>query len=127
MPFNLISFLLGRAILSQEGVDPDRANQLSILTGFLPPMQGLVITAVVGQREAPTPIAQPPITPEKIRVPLVEGKDAIEATRTLVNVGFTNIKCDPGACCTVVKQTPEAGNDVLRDVQIELALRVSTD
>ena len=87
MQFNPISFLLGRFILSSQGIDPSRANQLSVFAGFLPPVQGLVITAVIGQREAPTPIVISPPGLEK-EIPLVIKEDAKETKEIYFDEGF---------------------------------------
>jgi hypothetical protein len=125
MPFNPISFLLGRAMLSSRGVDSDRANQLSVIAGFLPPVQGLVIAAVIGQREAPTPIVPQPAIPEK-EIPLVIKEDAKKAKEILIDEGFTNINYDPSRCM-VYEVSPEEGMRVPLNTQINLKIAPTTN
>ena len=75
MQFNPVSFLLGRFLLTSQGIDTNRANQLSFITSFLPPDQGMVIAFVIGQREAPTPIVMPSPIKEKEKPPVIKEDD----------------------------------------------------
>lgn len=60
MNLNLMSFLLGKVVAEKLG--EQRATQLGLIAGMMPGFQGVLISAVIAQREE-TP-AKSPIDPK---------------------------------------------------------------
>jgi hypothetical protein len=56
MNMNVMSFLLGKTLTRDLG--EERSTQLGLIAGLIPGMQGVLVTAIIGQRE--TPATTPP-------------------------------------------------------------------
>jgi hypothetical protein len=121
MPFELPNYLLGSAIIENQGVPRDEARRLGILPALLdmPLAQSLLISTIIGRNNVPPPA--PSITPAPpgpvplVRVVGVIGSDVAEATKELegnglavavVEVDILNERRQPGV---VVDQRPAEG------------------
>jgi|JI10StandDraft_1071094.scaffolds.fasta_scaffold02799_8 hypothetical protein len=57
MNMNAMNFLLGKAVARDVG--EERSTQLGLLAGLMPGYQGVLLSAVIARREAPTTPAAP--------------------------------------------------------------------
>jgi hypothetical protein len=55
MNLNLFQFLVGQAIGRSNDLPEDRTTTLALIAGMMPGMQGVVLTAIIAQREKPEP------------------------------------------------------------------------
>ncbi len=76
MNINAMSFLLGKTIARDLG--EERSTQLGLIAGMMPGFQGVMITALIAQRETPAP-PPPPTDPKLAAAQLEALKKAIEA------------------------------------------------
>ncbi len=129
MPFNIFSFLIGSAMLKRQGVVEQKANQLAILSGFMPMVQGLVVAKVLGDREVSTAVAQPTGGPGGETTveafPSLKSYNLMAAYECLVGKGYTNIRVEPiSKTREVMGQYPEAEKrDVPKNNEIILYVR----
>ncbi len=62
MNLSLMSFLIGKVVA--ENLGEARSTQLGLVAGMMPGMQGVLLSAVIAQREEPA--AKPVIDPKVI-------------------------------------------------------------
>lgn len=77
MKMNAMSFLLGKTLARDLG--EERSTQLGLIAGLMPGMQGVLVTALIAQREAPAAPPLPPVDPKVVAQQLEELRQAIEA------------------------------------------------
>jgi serine/threonine-protein kinase len=67
MPFNILTFVLDKAVAAKQGVSDQRSTELGLIGAMLPlgPIPSLVITQVIAQNEggSATTVIAPPVTP----------------------------------------------------------------
>lgn len=76
MNLNVMSFLLGKTMARDLG--EERSTQLGLIAGMMPGLQGVMITALIAQREEPA-AAPAPSDPKQAAAQLDALKKAIEA------------------------------------------------
>ena len=86
MNMNAMNFLLGKAVARDVG--EERSTQLGLLAGLMPGYQGVLLSAVIARREAPTTpaacaIAQLPVEIRHITVSTSSVALALSAGATL--------------------------------------------
>lgn len=112
MAFDITRFLVNSLVIERQGVDRDRSRQLALLPSFLDVsmVESLVLSTMVGSREAPAP--EPPA---KVAVPDVVGADVASAKRKLIAAGLeatVDLVDDEKNIDKVVRQDPEADIEV---------------
>jgi hypothetical protein len=85
MNMNVMSFLLGKTLTRDLG--EERSTQLGLIAGLMPGMQGVLVTAIIAQRE--TPATTPP-APD----PKVVGQQ-IEALKKLIDSALAGSQPPP--------------------------------
>lgn len=65
MNLNLMTFMLGKAVADKLG--EERSTQLGMIAGMMPGYQGVMISALIAQREEPpaTPVVDPRVVAQQ--------------------------------------------------------------
>lgn len=80
MNLNVMNLLVGKMLAEGQGLSEQRSFQLGLIAGMMPGFQGVLVTAMIAQREAPTPA--PPIDPKLAAQQSEALKKAIDAALT---------------------------------------------
>lgn len=97
MAFNVVGFLIGRALAEREGVvDQASQNRVALMGGVVgPSATGLLVTSVLARREAESIPPILPIPPKLVRVPSVIG-DLVEQAEKKIESSW--VSDNPSVC-----------------------------
>jgi beta-lactam-binding protein with PASTA domain len=130
MPFDILTFVVDRAIARNQGTSDQRATQLGVVGAVLPLglVPNILVTRAIAGREAapaaPVVAAAPVAT---VQVPDVVGKDEKTAMRALTRVGLKGtvgaaVESISVAKDLVVAQSPPAEQVVAAGITVTLHL-----
>jgi|GEM_PF-6520738 len=91
MNIDVMKLLVAKTIATNQGASEERSFQLGLIAGMMPGFQGVLLSALVAQNEAPaTPAGTAPTDPKALQHQLEAQKKAIEAALGQLAAGATS-------------------------------------